>query len=85
MTTTPGTPVATATPPVGGSCAGDCDADQAVTVNELVLAVNIALEDQPIASCAAADTDADGRVTIAELLVAVNHLLSGCESAVGAR
>ena len=36
-------------------CAGDCNADQKVTVDELIQAVRIALGEDPIASCPAAD------------------------------
>ncbi len=59
-------------------CPGDCGADGAVTINELVTAVAIALGDQPLDACAAADASADGAVTIDELLGAVRAALDGC-------
>lgn len=70
------TPTPTATPPP--PCAGDCDGNGAVTVEELVLAVAIALGDQPLASCAPADADGDGAVRVAELVRAVAHALGSC-------
>jgi hypothetical protein len=63
------------------SCAGDCGADGRVNVNELVQAVNIALERAAIESCAPVDTDGNQRVTINELVVAVKNLLQGCDGA----
>jgi len=63
---------------VGAACAGDCDGDGTVSVNELVLAVNIALGALPVTDCQAADTDGDGIVSITELVAAVNKALNGC-------
>jgi hypothetical protein len=63
---------------VGVACAGDCNGDGTVSVNELVLAVNIALGALPITECSAADTDDDGIVSITELVAAVNKALNGC-------
>jgi hypothetical protein len=79
------TPTATATrtpsaTPVGG-CAGDCNTDGVVRVDELVRGVAIALERQPVAACAAADRDGDGRVVVNELVLAVNALLRSCAAA----
>lgn len=61
------------------SCVGDCDQNGAVTVDELVLAVNVALGSQSVSACSAADADADGAVTIDELVGAVNAALAGCD------
>lgn len=59
-------------------CAGDCDADGAVLVNELVVGVRIALGELAAGSCAGLDADGDGEVGIAELIAAVGNLLGGC-------
>ena len=59
-------------------CAGDCDADGTVLVNELVTGVRIALGEIAAATCAALDADGDGEVVIAELIGAVGALLNGC-------
>ena len=67
----------TATPlPV---CRGDCTADGAVTVDELVLAVNIALGLRPSADCPGLDADGSHAVSIDELIVAVGNALVGCD------
>ncbi len=59
-------------------CGGDCDGSAAVTVNELVLMVAIALDTAEISQCAAADGDGNDRITIDELVRAVSHALHGC-------
>jgi hypothetical protein len=59
-------------------CAGDCDGNGTVSIDELVRAVNIALEAQALDRCPAADADGSGRVTVEELLQAVNAALAGC-------
>ncbi len=59
-------------------CTGDCNANRAVTVDELITAVSIALGERPLGDCAAADASADGSVTVDEILVAVNAALVGC-------
>jgi len=76
---TPGTPTATRTPGTpGAGCAGDCGGDDAVTVDELVLGINIALDQATVDACPAMDADGSGRVMIEELVSAVNSLLLGC-------
>jgi hypothetical protein len=71
------TPTATRT---GGSsvCAGDCDLDGAVAVNELVTSVNIVLGSQPLTTCPALDPGGTGAVGISALIAAVNSALNGC-------
>jgi hypothetical protein len=63
-----------------GACPGDCGEDYAVTVEELVRGVNIALGLRPVSSCPAADADGNGAVTVAELVQAVNASLFGCSA-----
>jgi subtilase family serine protease len=60
------------------ACAGDCNGDGAVTVDEIVTAVDIALGARPISACEAVDAAGDGSVTVDELLQAVNRALNGC-------
>jgi hypothetical protein len=74
-----GTPAATGTPPP--FCRGDCNRDGAVTIDELVTAVGLALADGAPADCPAIDTGGDGHVTIDELVRAVTNALGGCPSA----
>jgi hypothetical protein len=59
-------------------CPGDCSGSGMVTVDELVIGVNIALEIEPLAACPALNTKEDTRITIDELLAAVGATLNGC-------
>jgi len=72
--------IATASMAGASVCAGDCNGDGRVRINELILAVSIALENAnpSEAYCAAVDGDGDGTVRIAELITAVRHALDGC-------
>ena len=78
-TPTPTIPPATPTPSaIGAPCAGDCNGDGAVTVDELVLGVGIALGNQLLSACPNLDVNRDGQVTVAELLQAVDAAVRGC-------
>jgi len=59
-------------------CPGDCDGGGAVSVDELIRGVNIALGNTPVGDCPAMDDDGSGDVTVAELIRAVNAALGGC-------
>jgi hypothetical protein len=65
--------------PTTALCAGDCNHNRTVTVDELVKAVNIALGDAVVESCTPADVNGNGGVTIEELIQAVNKALGGCD------
>lgn len=60
-------------------CVGDCNGDGEVTINELILGVNIALGDDPVSVCPAFASG--GEVTIAQLIKGVNNALNGCPTA----
>lgn len=60
------------------ACAGDCNRNGDVTVDELVSGVSIALGDSEITECASFDTSDDDHVTVDELVAAVNSALNGC-------
>lgn len=62
-------------------CVGDCAGDAAVTIDELIRAVQIALGAFPLTMCDAADNDRNGVVSIDELVRAVGKALEGCGSA----
>ena len=64
--------------PAAAVCAGDCNADGIVGVDEVVTLVNIALGDAVIGTCAAGDLSQDGQITVDEILAAVNRALNGC-------
>jgi hypothetical protein len=59
-------------------CVGDCDGNGRVTVNELVLGVQIALGEQPLSRCPSFDPSGSGKVELNELIRALNNSLSGC-------
>ena len=65
------------TEPTG--CAGDCDRSGAVSIDELITAVGIALGSRRAETCVAVDTNASGTVEINELIAAVAHALDGCQ------
>jgi hypothetical protein len=60
------------------ACAGDCSSDGAVTVDELLTGVNMALGNTPVDLCMAFDTNFDHLVTVDELLTGVSNALNGC-------
>ena len=61
-------------------CAGDCDGSGAVTVDEIVTLVGIALGSNPLSACLIADADHNAQITIDEIVKAVNKALNGCAS-----
>jgi hypothetical protein len=65
-------------PVAAPGCVGDCDVDGDVTVDEILVMVNIALGDADIALCQAADADGNGAVTVDEIVAALSNALEGC-------
>lgn len=59
-------------------CAGDCDRQGAVSIEELVTAVNIALGALQVYRCPLSDVDGSNTVTIDELITAVANALYEC-------
>jgi hypothetical protein len=85
-TPTGDTPTPTATrsvsvTPAPDECPGDCNGNEVVVVNELIVGVNIALGSATVESCVAFDRNRDGQVTVNELIAAVNAASTGCPSA----
>ncbi len=60
------------------ACAGDCDGDGGVSVDELVKAVRVVLLDEPVGFCASVDRDDDTVVTVDDLIAGVLNALRGC-------
>jgi hypothetical protein len=58
-------------------CVGDCNGDGMVTINELIVGVNIVLGDLPVSACEAF-ANSEGQVTMAQLILGVNNALNGC-------
>ncbi len=65
-------------PAAAQDCVGDCNGDDEVAVNELIVGVNIALGNQEVTSCEAFDANDDGEVTISELIQGVSNALNQC-------
>ena len=63
---------------VDAPCAGDCNGDGAVTIDELTLGIRVGLGAAAVAQCASIDADTDGQVLVDELIAAVRRALSGC-------
>ncbi len=59
-------------------CAGDCNGNRAVSIDELITGIAIALGTVPLAQCPAVDRDGDGTVSTSELIAAVTVALDGC-------
>ncbi len=64
--------------PAYAACVGDCDASGNVTVDDLVVMVNVALGDTPVSGCAAGDQNGDGTITIDEIIAAASNAQHGC-------
>jgi hypothetical protein len=56
-------------------CEGNCNGDNVVTINEVIILVDIVLGEQPISAC---PHGAMGSVNIANLVKAVSNALYGC-------
>jgi cysteine-rich repeat protein len=67
--------------PLAARCTGDCDSSGAVTVDEVLTGVNIALGNALLTGCSAFDANGDQHVTVDEILAAVNNALNGCAAA----
>lgn len=61
-------------------CVGDCDASATVTVDEILVGVNIALGQRALALCRAFDRDGSDTLTVDELVSGVDAGLNGCLS-----
>ncbi|MEO8602994.1 MAG: PQQ-binding-like beta-propeller repeat protein [bacterium] len=67
-----------ATPRGSLACVGDCNGDRAVSIDELIRAVQITLGDATLDQCDAVDNNRDGQVTVNELIRGVTKGLNGC-------
>jgi hypothetical protein len=59
-------------------CVGDCDGDDTVEINELILGVNINLGLQPTGACEVFDCEDSGTAPVGCLVRGVNNSLHGC-------
>jgi hypothetical protein len=60
------------------ACTCDCNEDGAVTLDEVVTGIRIALGQVDATACESADADGDGTVGIDELLGGVRYAIDGC-------
>ena len=59
-------------------CTGNCNGDARVTIDEIIVGVNMALGLLPLATCPRFDRDGSGAVGIDELIAAIDSLERGC-------
>ena len=59
-------------------CVGDCNGDGEVTIDELLVGVNIVLDTLPLSACPAFDTGMKGTVSVSDVTTAVGNALNGC-------
>jgi hypothetical protein len=62
---------------MGAPCTGDCNHDHVVTVNELIIGVNITLGSLPVSACPPFENP-EGTVDIAQMITGVSNALNGC-------
>lgn len=65
-------------PVAAQTCVADCDGSGRISVDELVLGVNIAVARADLESCPVLDLNGDDKLTIDELTSAVFDALTGC-------
>jgi hypothetical protein len=63
------------------TCRGDCAGDGTVTVDDLLVGVNIALNLTPLSACPSFAAPGSDTVSVDDILVAVNNALGGCPAA----
>jgi len=71
------TPTLTPSPP---RCVGDCNNDGVVTVDEILMLVDFALQEASPSGCPVSDEDGNQQITLDEILTAVHNALNGCSS-----
>ena len=72
------TPTPTMTPMPTTACIGDCDGNDIVRVNEVLLLVSITLGRSEPTECSAGRGDVEEQIAIDDLVTAVTKLLHGC-------
>lgn len=60
-------------------CVGDCSDDGTITVDEILIGVNVALGLASMSTCPQFDIDASGTLTVDELVSSVDAALRGCD------
>ena len=70
-------------PLADAGCVGNCNSDASVTVDELLVMINVALGVAEATACAPGDANHDGAITVDEILRAINYALDGCPTSPG--
>lgn len=78
-TGTPPTQTPTPSPTPTPVCVGDCGAVGVVTINDVVVLINIALDEAMVSTCEAGDKNKNGVITVDEIVTAVSNALTGCK------
>lgn len=60
------------------ACTVDCNCDGRVTIDEIVLGINMALDLRDIAACPSLDIDGSAQVTVDELVWSVTAAINDC-------
>lgn len=60
------------------ACAGDCNHDGEVSIDELITSVGVAIGQTAVGHCRGGDRNGDGAITVDELVAAVGSSLAGC-------
>src|SRR5512143_3186944 len=60
------------------ACAGDCNGNAMVTVDEVVTMLDLALGEVAVSACLAGDVNGDDMIAVNEIIAAVNRVLDGC-------
>jgi hypothetical protein len=66
------------TPTPVASCIGDCNGSGDVTIDEIILMVNVALGGGQLPSCAPGDANDSGNLAIDDIIRAVANAINGC-------
>ena len=65
-------------PNATAACDGDCGDDGEVTIDELILGIDIALGRARVDRCPSIDADGDGNIAVDEIVGAVDEAVNGC-------
>ncbi len=71
-------PGCAALPAPAAWCSGDCDGSGAVTIDEVLRTLGVALDGGDVGACPAAERNADGVVSVDEVVFALQMALQGC-------